>query len=237
MALTDWWIETLTRDLAGFADPRTDVLVDASGATITAAWSQRGRDRQAEFRLSRDGDFRWIPSEGKDPRTYRQFLCSEELADFDQLGSAIIRAFPSARYYVPTLASLDGNGAAAENKPSHELILERSSDALGDPTGKTQLLFLKGDAGSGKTTLLHEVTGRQADLYRQGKSSFLYLYVSAQGRALSNLRDALSGESNAPPTVTPPYPFFGPRYTNNSTHLTTLCAAVDAKRSPREHRR
>lgn len=73
-------------------------------------------------------------------------------------------------------------------------MLKRSSDALDDPVGKTQLLFLKGDAGSGKTTLLREVTRAQADLYRQGRSPFLYLYVSAQGRALSNLRDALSGE-------------------------------------------
>lgn len=194
MALTDWWEQVLIRDLEGFADPRTDVLVDATGATITAAWSQRGKDRHAEFRVSTDGDFRWIPSEAQGPRTYREFLCSEGLADFDQLASAIVRAFPPARHYVPTQASLDSNGATTERTPAHELMLKRSSDALGDPAGKTQLLFLKGDAGSGKTTLLREVTRTQADLYRQGRSPFLYLYVSAQGRALSNLRDALSGE-------------------------------------------
>ena len=193
MALQDIRREVLTRDLEGFADPRTDVLVDATGATIAAIWTQRGRDREAEFRLSTDGDFRWIPSEGA-PQTYRQFLCSESLADFDQLADAIVRAFPPARHYVPTQASLDSNGAATAWRPSHELMLKRSSDALGDPSGKTQLLFLKGDAGSGKTTLLREVTRTQADLYRQGKSPFLYLYVSAQGRALSNLRDAPSGE-------------------------------------------
>ena len=194
MALSDWWQQVLTRDLEGFADPRTDVLVDAIGPTITAAWSQRGKDRQAEFRLSPDGDFRWIESAGEPPRTYRQFLSSEGLADFDQLASAIVHAFPEARNYVSTQASLDGNGAATERRPSNELMSKRCSDALGDPLGKTQLLFLKGDAGSGKTTLLREVTRTQADLFRQGKSAFLYLYVSAQGRALSNLRDALSGE-------------------------------------------
>jgi len=194
VALTEWWEQVLTRDLEGFADPRTDVLVDATGATITAAWTQRGKDRQAEFRLSTDGDFRWMPSEAQAPQTYRQFLCSEGLADFDQLASAIVRAFPAANHYIPTQAALDSNGAAAEPKPAHELMLERSSDALGDPAGKTQMLFLKGDAGSGKTTLLREVSRTQAELFRQGKSPFIYLYVSAQGRALSNLRDALSGE-------------------------------------------
>jgi len=194
VALADWWEQVLTRDLEGFADPRTDVLVDASGATITAAWSQRGKDRHAEFCLSPDGDFRWVASDAQAPRTYRQFLCSEGLADFDQLAAAIVRAFPAARHYVPTQAGLDSNGAAPERKPSDELILKQSSEALGDPAGKTQMLFLKGDAGSGKTTLLREVTRKQAEFFRKDKSPFLYLYVSAQGRALSNLRDALSGE-------------------------------------------
>lgn len=194
MALTDFWQQVLKRDLEGFADPRTDVLVDATGATITAAWSQRGKDRHAEFRLSPDGDFRWIPCAGQVPRTYRQFLCSEGLADFDQLAAAIVRTFPPAKHYVPTQADLDSSGASPGRRPADELILRRTSDALADPAGKTELLFLKGDAGSGKTTLLRELTRAQADQYRQGRSPFLYLYVSAQGRALSNLRDALSGE-------------------------------------------
>lgn len=194
MELSEYWKQVLIRDIEGFADPRTPVLVNATGTTIKAVWSQRGKDRHANFRLSPDGDFRWVPSDREAPRTYRQFLCSEGMADFDQLASAIVRAFPPAKHYVPTQAGLDCNGAATERRPSHELMLKLSSDALGDPSGKTQLFFLKGDAGSGKTTLLREVTRTQAELFRQGNSPFLYLYVSAQGRALSNLRDALSGE-------------------------------------------
>jgi len=192
--LADLWKQVLARDLEGFADPETPVLVDVTGASISAAWSQRGKDREATFQLSADGDFRWIPSDRGAARTYRHFLCSEGLADFAQLASAIVRAFPPPKHYVPTQASLDSKGTAAESKPSHELICELSSDALRHPAGKTQMLFLKGDAGSGKTTLLREVTRKQAELFRQGESSFLYLYISAQGRALSNLRDALSGE-------------------------------------------
>ncbi len=194
MELTDFWKKVLIRDLKGFADPGTPVLVDVAGTGITVVWSQRGKDRQAAFQLSPDGDFRWIPSDGGSPQTYRQFLCTEELADFEQLAGAIVRAFPPPKHYVPTQASIDSKGTNAEKKPSHELILKRSSDALSNPGGKTQMLFLKGDAGSGKTTLLRQVTRNQAELFRQAQSSFIYLYVSAQGRALSNLRDALSGE-------------------------------------------
>ena len=194
MALQDFWAEVLTRDLKGFADPLTDVLVDASGAAVTATWTQRGKDQQANFRLSPDGDFRWVLSKGKKLLTYRQFLCSEGLADFDQLADAVLHAFPAAEHYVSTQASLDTNGTTSDKIGSHDLIHKCSLAAVGDPIGKTQMLFLKGDAGSGKTTLLREVTRGKADLYRKGQSPFLYLYVSAQGRALSNLRDALSGE-------------------------------------------
>lgn len=193
MALQDEWRDVLTRDLEGFADPRTEVHVRLTGAKITVDWTQRGKGRQAEFRLSGDGDFRWIPLQGE-PRTYRQFLSSEWLGDFDQLATAIIRGFLQERHYVPTQACIDGNGAATQQQVSDNLLLKESSDAIGSPTGKTQMLFLKGDAGSGKTTLLREITRAQAERYRQGTSPFLYLYVSAQGRALSNLRDALSGE-------------------------------------------
>ncbi len=193
-SLQEFWTETLTRDLAGFADPRTDVLVGASGSTISATWTQRGRDRSANFQLSQDADFRWIPSPGGETRTYRQFLCSEDLADFDQLAQAIMLAFPEAQHYVPTKANVEGNESPPDRAPSHELLLKKCLGGLRDPAGKTQLLFVKGDAGSGKTTLLREVTRQQAELYRRGDSPFLFLYVSAQGRALSNLRDALSGE-------------------------------------------
>ncbi len=192
--LQESWTEILTRDLGGFADPRTDVLVDARGSTITAIWTQRGRDRNATFRLSQDADFRWLPSPEAKPRTYRQFLCSEELADFNQLASAIVRAFPPVEHYVSTKASVEGNETTSGCESSHDLLLRRSSGVLEDQPGKTQLLFLKGDAGAGKTTLLREVTQQQAELYRRGDSPFLFLYVSAQGRALSNLRDALAGE-------------------------------------------
>ena len=193
--LQDYWFETLNRDLVGFADPGTEVNVEPiSGGSIKASWTQRARERTASFRLTPDGDFRWLPEAEESPKTYREFLSSEGLGDFVQLSNAIVRAFSAPQHYVPTKASIDANGVPPPAQLSHELILSRCSDALTEPQGKTQMLFLKGDAGAGKTTLLREITRKQAERYRNGESPFLFLYVSAQGRALSNLRDALSGE-------------------------------------------
>ncbi len=191
--LENYWVETISRDLEGFADPGSDILVDVAGSNITAVWVQRGRDQSVSFRLSKDGDFRWIPESGAPPRTYHEFLCSEGLADFDQLAGSIALAFKPAKYYVETRAAVDRDGKT-DYSSSHDVLLATSGLALNDPLGKTQLLFLKGDAGSGKTTLLRELTRKQAELYRARKTPFLFLYISAQGRALSNLRDAISGE-------------------------------------------
>jgi len=191
--LDEFWTDTLKRDLAGFADPGMDVLVEPTGSTITAMWTQRGRVRSASFRLTQDGDFRWIAAGTGAPRTYREFLCSDGMADFEQLAQAILRAFPRANHYLETRAVVDRNGTP-NYESSHQVLLSTSSRALTEPLGKTQMLFLKGDAGAGKTTLLREVTRQQAERYLSGHSPFLFLYISAQGRALSNLRDALSGE-------------------------------------------
>lgn len=189
------WSGTLKNDLQGFADPKTDVCVKASGSKITATWLQRGKEQQAEFQLSPDGDFRWIPSDAEGGRTYRKFLGSAELADFNQLANAIIRTSREVEHYVPTQGKLDNDGTSTPTTmKADELILQRSAKVLSEPPGRTQMLFLKGDAGSGKTTLLREVAKEQARRFIGGQSDFLYLYVSAQGRALSNLRDALSGE-------------------------------------------
>jgi hypothetical protein len=64
-------------------------------------------------------------------------------------------------------------------------------------TQLTSILFVKGDAGAGKTTLLQEVTAMQARrvMAPSHPESMLFFYVSAQGRLLSNLPDALAAET------------------------------------------
>ncbi|MCP4676293.1 MAG: NACHT domain-containing protein [Deltaproteobacteria bacterium] len=194
--LLNFWSSTLKRDLPGFADPGTDPIVEVTRDTIASRWIQRGRDRAEKFRLTRDQDFRWLKDDHK-PSTYSQFLSSEAMADFEQLASALLRGFPPEPYYVPTAAVNFGDAENNEQTgDSSQVLLASVTQALDleKEAGRTTLVFLKGDAGSGKTTLLRECTRAQADRYRKGEESFLFLYVSAKGRALSNLRDALAGE-------------------------------------------
>ena len=75
-------------------------------------------------------------------------------------------------------------------------ILERVNNSLISDMGKTNLIFVKGDAGSGKTTILQEITRQKAASFKADENKHLFLYVSVKGRALSNLNDAIAGELN-----------------------------------------
>lgn len=187
-----YWYETLERDLKGFADPHTNVAVEPDNGILTCNWMSRGRERNAIFRLSPEGDFRWHPDgDAGNTVPYRQFLVSEEMADFGQLSSAIASAFKAEQNYIPTKATKEGN---AEPEISDDLLFSEVDTVMAAAAGKTRLLFVKGDAGAGKSTLLRQVTGEQARRYQNGDLSCLFMYISAQGRALSNLRDAIAGE-------------------------------------------
>lgn len=190
--LLQYWKEIIERDLKGFADPRTEVEVRHSNRNLIAKWVYRGRDRTASFRLTPEGDFRW-QEEGEIAKAepYRKFLLSEAMADFTQLSSAISQAFCEEPHYVPTKAIAESSPSTSES----DVLLRRVvTESLESGYSKTRLVFVKGDAGSGKSTLLRQITGEQARMYKRGNSNFLFMYVSAQGRALSNLRDAISGE-------------------------------------------
>jgi NACHT domain len=193
-SLLDYWTTRLQEDLAGFADPETGVTVALDGNELRATWEQRSEVRDERFRLSQVGDFRWIDAGGQSAH-YATFLRSSGMADFGQLAKAIARVFSPVEDFVATDARM-------EQPSGEEVGLEASPEALRGSIiearrtldGRTSLYFIKGEAGAGKTTLLRELTGAQARKYLQDEAGFLFLYVSAQGRALSNLRDALSGE-------------------------------------------
>jgi hypothetical protein len=184
-----YWQGTIEKDIAGFADPRTKVSVESEQRKLAAQWTVRGRPRSAVFQLSGDGDFRWLDRGTRRP--YREFLVSEEMGDFTQLSASIARAFPVETTYVPTKARTE---QAQHEQVSDTLVLSEVGASFERVSGRTKLFFLKGDAGAGKSTLLRQLTGEQARRYRKGDAPFLFVYVSAQGRALSNLRDAISGE-------------------------------------------
>jgi predicted NACHT family NTPase len=74
-------------------------------------------------------------------------------------------------------------------------IIDQINQAISQQTGRTKVIFLKGDAGSGKTTLLQHLTLDSAANY--SNAGFQFLFVSAQGRALSNIKDALAAETQS----------------------------------------
>ena len=168
-------------------------MVHSLGASdIEAVWTERGEVNSADFLLSRSGDFRWI-NEASSERDYREFLCSKDLGRFDQLADAITRSFETEPHYVTTKAKLDNNDETEYD--ADDLLDKMSADSVDDWGGTTtNLYFVKAGAGAGKTTILRELTRRKAEEYTKGNEQFLYLYISARGRALTNLTDAISGE-------------------------------------------
>ncbi len=155
------------------------------------SWIHRGKKRKGKFILRQSGDFRWLPGDASG-RSYSEFLTSQSMADFAQLASACSSQFPANILYVSAKATADDSD---EPRIADKYLMSEIEEALNAPPGQTRLIFVKGDAGSGKTTLLRHLTGNQARLYRRRKADYLYLYVSAQARALSNLRDAFAGET------------------------------------------
>ena len=192
--LLRYWKDRLREDLGGFADPNTPVKVDSSGKELHASWQDRGHDREERFRLSQADDFRWI-NRDEEAVSYNAFLSDSTMADFDQLASAISRKFVPRPDFVATDARMETPAGEIESiSASPESIRQQIIAARGAAEGRTNLYFIKGDAGAGKTTLLNELTALQAQKHSRGQGEFLFFYVTAQGRALSNLRDAFSGE-------------------------------------------
>lgn len=188
------WETTLRKDLAGFADRGEPPVVEREKGTLRAEWAVRGKKRSEIFGLNPEGALRWVSGPSED-ESYADFLTSEDMADFRQFADAIARAIPRLPEFVPSDATVDAGFDAQESIAAEAGNLARLADqGRAQAEGRTSLLFLKGDPGAGKTTLLREATTAQAERYLARESDFLLFYVSAQGRELSNLRDAFSGE-------------------------------------------
>lgn len=192
--LAKGWEDRLRNDLTGFADRGADPLIEREENTLSAEWTTRGRTQSEIFGVNPRGELRWLSGPNSDD-PYQDFLRSEGLADFAQMASSMKRAFPRFDLFIPGDAMVNikyPDRFSVSAAP--EVIAELVDAGRKDPEGRTNLYFLKGDPGAGKTTLLKEMTGLQAERYLAGDSDFLLFYVSAQGRELSNLRDAFSGE-------------------------------------------
>jgi NACHT domain len=191
--LIEGWQARLARDLRGFADRGAEPTFEVDGNTVRAVWEVRGREQDALFQLDAAGSFRWVAGkEGSE--SYSSFLTSDGLADFAQLAAACKATIQHENYFVANDAIIEDAQGSRTEKLTPTALTGMVEETREHAEGLTSLFFLKGDAGAGKTTLLREATALQADRYLKGESNFLFFYVSAQGRELSNLRDAFSGE-------------------------------------------
>jgi hypothetical protein len=187
------WQYIIDVDLRGFADRRTSVDVERSGRSLHARWTERGRDRSEFFEVNRDGGIAWL--KGDVHHGYSSFLADTSMADLGQYAEASRLKYGEFSSFVATNATVeDVTGDVREITASPAGLRDEVETALATFAGRTRILFVKGDAGAGKTTLLQQLTATQAESYEGEPADFLYFYVPAQGRALSNLRDAFAGE-------------------------------------------
>jgi hypothetical protein len=195
MARIDGWTEVIAQDLSAFADPGTAPSFEVAGNMIQTEWQIQGSKREAMFTLKAGGRLRWASgTSGDEP--YFAFLASPQVAGFAQLAQSCVARIDPRRDFVASEALLEA-GQETETRlltPMTFLGLIDSAREHAEEGSATQLFFLKGAAGAGKTTLLRETTRVQASRYLKRESEFLCLYVSAQGRELSNLRDAFASE-------------------------------------------
>jgi len=194
LELVSAWKARLANDLVGFADRGSAPLIETEGNTLRAEWATHGREQSELFVLGPEGTLRWVSGPSGD-NAYAEFLGSESMADLGQFAAAIARAIPHRSDFVANEAIVeDGLRQPFSLSATPQAVAQLADRARLQAEGRTNLFFLKGDPGAGKTTLLRETTALQANRYVAGESGFLFFYVSAQGRELSNLRDAFAGE-------------------------------------------
>jgi hypothetical protein len=192
-AFLNLWEGTLADDLRSFVDRGTEPRFESDGHTLRANWQVRGQEHEALFELDSSNTLRWVDGPSGDD-DYATFLTSDRMADFQRFATACKATIPLEPDFVPSEAVIEDGLRQSSDMLTPKKLSDLTADALLQNKGLTRLFFLKGDAGAGKTTLLREATALQADRYLSGESAFLYFYVPAQGRELSNLRDAFSGE-------------------------------------------
>jgi len=192
--LAEAWEAQLSKDLSGFADRGRAPVVERAGKTLSASWITRGQEQSEMFGLNPEGVLRWVSGPNGDD-SYSEFLRSPGLADLGQFASAVTRSIEREANFIAADAEVDsGFDARSDLVAGPAAITQIAENGRLQAEGRTNLYFVKGDPGAGKTTLLREATSLQAERYLNGQSEFVLFYVSAQGRELSNLRDAFSGE-------------------------------------------
>ena len=192
-AIRELQIEQIRKDLGAFSDPGTVIDVSKmSGRSVSISWTLRRQNRTDTFSLSATEGIHHV-AEGE-RMSYRSFLASEALSDLYGLAQ-MIKQTSSRDIYVPTKAVVEGRNEASPEDAICALgdSIGAAADAVGSED-HTLVLMVKGQAGAGKTEALKELVKRQAEAYLKGNARFVYLYVDAQGRALTRLNEAFAIE-------------------------------------------
>ena len=196
--LGDYLKSRIEPDLQAFADRgsvATDWVPGADGrGELTAVWGQSGLEYPGDHRFRMDGNSLVYIDGGNSPVPYAHFL--RKVAELDPISRAMVGGgnqplMPLGASYVPTRSRISDQSGPED---SDKLLLQEIGADLKGEQFKTRVFFVKGDAGAGKTTLLERLKVEQARKFAEEKAEFLFLYVSAQGRALSNLDEAIAKE-------------------------------------------
>lgn len=176
----------IERDLGAFADPGTPIIVDKE----SAVWEQNGSLMNVVFKHRPAQQFPDLVL-GEERLSYAQFLAGPQMANLKSLAGFIQKTTPRNRTFIETSATwMDDDAGTVKEGPATELIRNRAIHDL--PFLSTRVVLVQGEAGSGKTIALREMAVRQAVDYEVGKTSCLFFYVDAQGRALARLEEAMA---------------------------------------------
>lgn len=178
--------DRVRRDLVAFADSRTQI--ECNGNEFKWTW----RRKVCELKVLELGgsDVPERVSFNGQIFSYPDFFASEEMGALAWLAEEIERSLAILKSAYPTEI------IPAKVRVEDEGPVTTFEQALGAIASadveRTSLVFLQGRAGDGKSTSLIDLTQRQAADFASGRSNFLYLYIDAQGRALSRLDEAVA---------------------------------------------
>jgi hypothetical protein len=178
--------DRIRRDLAAFADSRTQI--ERNGDEFR--WTSKRKVRALRIlELASDDVPKRVEFDGQE-FTYESFFACEEMGALTWLAEEIERSLAILKSNYPT--EIIPAKVRVEDESAVTTFEQALRGIAGSDIDRTSLVFLQGRAGDGKSTSLIDLAQKQAADYAAGKGNFLYLYIDAQGRALSRLDEAVA---------------------------------------------
>ncbi|OZI66710.1 hypothetical protein CAL28_03020 [Bordetella genomosp. 11] len=178
--------DRVRRDLVAFADSRTQI--ECNGDEFR--WTWRRKVCVLKVLELGSGDVPERVAFNGEEFTYPDFFASEEMGALAWLAEEIERSLAILKSNYPT--EIIPAKVRVEDEGSVTTFEQALREIAGADAQRTSLVFLQGRAGDGKSTSLIDLTQKQAADFASGRGDFLYLYIDAQGRALSRLDEAVA---------------------------------------------